>query len=84
MCWCSYLSEGALSEAELDDSPDGYCNHRGQGYGPAQTVGPVWVHIAPAGCQGLVVHKRADEANLEGKEEQQTSTCVDKQGALTL
>lgn len=71
MClWC-YLSEGALSEAELANSPDGYCNHRGQGYGPAQTVSPVWVHIAPTGCQGLVVHKRADEANLEEKAENQ-------------
>lgn len=69
MCWCSHLSESAISEADLADSPDGYCNHRGEGNSPAQRVGPVWVHIAPAGCQGLVVQKVADEARLEGKAE---------------
>lgn len=84
MClWC-YLSEGALSEAELANSPDGYCNHRGQGYGPAQTVSPVWVHIAPTGCQGLIVHKRADEANLEGKSRESIKPCEKKQDALML
>lgn len=57
MCWCSYLSDGALCEVDLTNSPDGYCNHRGDGHGPAQMVGPLRVHIALAGCQGLVVQK---------------------------
>lgn len=65
MCWCFYFSEGALCEPDLADSPYGYWNHRGKGYDSAQTVGPVWERLVPAGCQGLLVHKGADEANLE-------------------
>lgn len=79
MCLLWYLSEGALSKAELANSPHGCCNHRGQGYGPAQMVSPVWVGFALTGWQGLVVHKWADETNLEEKTQDQTSTRVDKQ-----
>ena len=68
MCWCSYLSEGSLCVVDLPHSPDGHGNNRGEGHDPAQTVGPVWVRFAPAGCQGLVVQEVADEANLEEKQ----------------
>ena len=64
--WRCYLSEGALGEANLANSPDGYCNYGGEGYGPAQIVGPVWIHIVTK-FQGLIVHKGTDEANLKEK-----------------
>ncbi len=38
MCWCSYMSESAIDEADLADSPDAYCNHRGEGHSPTQSA----------------------------------------------
>lgn len=67
--WYTYLSEGALSEAYFDDSAKGYYNHRGQGYGLAQMIGPVWELIDPTGYQRLVVQEFADEENLKGEAE---------------
>lgn len=67
------MSERALCEVELADSTDGYWDHTGDGYGPAQVVGPVWVHRAVACFQRLEIQKEANEANLEGKAEEKKS-----------
>lgn len=64
---CSCLSEGALAHEELHGSPYGDSDHRWQSYGSAQVVGPVWEHVATTVSQGLIVQKRTNAANLEGK-----------------
>lgn len=50
------LSEAACANADLANPPQWHQEDGGEGHGPAQCIGPVWVHVPAVKLERLIVH----------------------------